>query len=135
MPVDVRRDPTGPLRHRVEIRAHSFLTDVDVATGGEDAGPDPHDLYDASVASCKALTVLWYARRKGIPVDDVHVHIERDGSEERKGTYRLHATLHLVGALTDAQRTELLSVADKCPVHKLMTQVKTEIDTVLAPVG
>jgi putative redox protein len=33
------------------------------------------------------------------------------------------------GALSDAQRDELLRVAAKCPVHKLMTEVKTEIET------
>ena len=40
--------------------------------GGTDAGPTPHDLYDASLAACKALTVLAYARRKGIPVGCVN---------------------------------------------------------------
>ena len=57
---------------------------------------------------------------------------ERDDSEERKGTYRLKAVVTLSGDLTDAQRQELLSVAGKCPVHKLMTQVTTEVTTVLA---
>jgi len=35
--------------------------------------------------------------------------------------------------LTDAQRQELLTVAEKCPVHKLMAQAVTEIRTELAP--
>jgi putative redox protein len=61
----------------------------------------------------------------------VEVSVERDASEERKGTYRLRASLKLTGDLTEAQRNELLSVADRCPVHKLMTVVKTEITTVL----
>jgi len=46
--------------------------------------------------------------------------------------YRLAATLHLTGELTEAQRQELLTVAGKCPIHKLMTAVTTEITTVLA---
>ena len=37
------------------------------------------------------------------------------------------------GSLTEAQRQELLNVAAKCPVHKLMTQVTTEVVTELAP--
>ena len=52
--------------------------------------------------------------------------IERDDSEERRGIYRLRVTLNVTGALTDAQRQELLNVAGKCPVHKLMTQATTE---------
>ena len=46
--------------------------------------------------------------------------------------YRLAATVHLTGDLSETQRAELLSAAQKCPVHKLMTAVSTEISTVLA---
>jgi putative redox protein len=34
--------------------------------------------------------------------------------------------------LSDEQRQELLRVAEKCPVHRLMTQAATEISTALA---
>jgi putative redox protein len=37
------------------------------------------------------------------------------------------------GNLTADQREDLLRVAHKCPVHKLMTEVTTEITTSLAP--
>jgi len=76
--------------------------------------------------------VLWYARRKQIPVEDIRSTVERDDRDERRGTYRLHVTLALGGPLDDAQRAELLAVADKCPLHKLMTTVTTEIVTTLA---
>jgi len=102
---------------------------------GRRPGATPHEIYDSALGACKALTTLWYARRKQIPVEDIRVTVTHDDSEERKGIYRLHATLGLTGALTDAQRQELLAVADKCPVHKLMTQVSTEVVTELAPSG
>jgi putative redox protein len=57
--------------------------------------------------------------------------MERDASEERQGTYRLAATLHLTGDLSETQRAELLAAAQKCPIHKLMTSVTTEVTTVL----
>ena len=107
------------------------MSDITEAEGGDDAGPSPHDLYDAALGACKALTVMWYARKKGIPVDDIHTRIERDDSEERKGVYRLSATLSVQGSLTDAQLQELQAVAQKCPVHKLMSTVTTEITTTL----
>ena len=72
---------------------------------------------------------MWYARRKGIPVDDIQTQVERDDADERKGIYRLTTTLKVHGALSDAQLKELEAVAQKCPVHKLMTTVTTEITT------
>jgi putative redox protein len=131
MSISVHRDdPTGT-RHRVQIRQHSFVVDSGPAAGGKDEGPSPHDLYDAALASCKALTVLLYAKRKEMPLEDVEVQVERDDSQERQGTYRLKTSLRLVGPLDEAQRAELLRVAGKCPVHRLMSEVKTEIETVL----
>jgi putative redox protein len=133
MQITVTRDRTGRMRHIVKVRHHEFAVDESAAVGGEDTGPTPHDLYDAALAACKALTVLWYANRKHLPVEDIEVAVERDDSEERSGTYRLLATLAVTGALTEAQRQDLLNVAARCPVHKLMTQVTTEVRTDLAP--
>jgi putative redox protein len=132
MSITVTRDLSQPMRHVVQIRAHQFAIDGSIDEGGNDSGPGPHDLYDAALASCKALTVVWYARRKGIALQDVRVEVERDATEERHGTYRLHTILHLSGELSEEQRQELLTVAGKCPVHKLMTAVTTDITTSLA---
>ena len=129
MTLSIRRDGTTGTRHILKIRNHEIPVDASPAGGGSDGGAEPHDLYDASLAACKALTVLLYARRKGIPVEDIEVVVDRDDSEERKGIYRLKSGLRLTGELTEAQRAELLRVAGKCPVHKLMTEGKTEIET------
>ncbi len=133
MSIRIQRDLTAKMRHRVRIGEHGLDVDEPPANGGEDLGPTPHDLYDSALGACKALTLLWYARRKQIPLHDIGVTVERDDSQERQGVYRLQVTLELGGALDDAQRQELLRVADKCPVHKLMTQVRTEVTTQLAP--
>jgi len=133
MTIDVVRDRSQKMKHTVHVRQHAFAIDEPTSNGGEDLGVTPHDVYDSALGACKALTTLWYARRKQIPVDDIRVTVERDDSEERRGIYRLHVTLNVTGALTDAQQQELLTVADKCPVHKLMTQATTEVVTELAP--
>ncbi len=129
MTIELRLDRTGKLAQTVHIRGHVLMTDVSEAEGGDDAGPSPHDLYDAALGACKTLTLMWYARKKGIPVDDIQTLVEHDDSGERSGVYRLIARLKIHGELTDAQLQELQAVADKCPVHKLMTRVTTEITT------
>jgi uncharacterized OsmC-like protein len=61
MTITVTRDRAGRMRHSVAVRDHRFAVDELAAVGGEDSGPTPHDLYDAALAACKALTVVWYA--------------------------------------------------------------------------
>ena len=79
------------------------------------------------------LTVLWYAQRKGIPVEDIEVAVERENAPEYSNVYRLNTRLTRGGALSDVQRGELLSVAGKCPIHKLMTRTTTEVTTMQVP--
>ncbi|HEV8690283.1 MAG TPA: OsmC family protein [Ideonella sp.] len=131
MAIQVIRDRSRQMKHVVHVRQHSFAVDEPASNGGEDEGITPHEVYDSALGACKAMTVLWYAQRKQIPLEDIAVTVERDDSQERQGTYRLRVSLNLGGPLSDAQRQELLNVAGKCPVHKLMTQVTTEIETVL----
>lgn len=132
MTILVTRDRSRKMKHTVQVRQHHFAVDEPEANGGEDEGITPHDVYDSALGACKAMTVLWYANRKQIPVEDIEATVDRDDSEERRGVYRLTVRLRITGALSEAQRQELLKVADKCPVHKLMTASTTEVHTVLA---
>lgn len=133
MTITLTRDRAQRMAHTLQIRQHALTVDEPPANGGEDLGPTAHELYDGALGTCKAMTVLWYAQRKGIPLEDIGVAVERDDSDERQGTYRLRVVLTLGGPLDDAQRAQLLAVAEKCPVHKLMTQATTEVRTELAP--
>jgi hypothetical protein len=69
---------------------------------------------------------------KDIPLTGVGVEVKRDNSQEQKGKYALHVKLTLKGVLTDAQREELHRVADRCPIHKLMTTSEVSIETHLS---
>jgi putative redox protein len=131
MAITVRRDQTALMRHEVRIGPHTLAADASIGDGGGGLGPNPHDLYDAALGACESLTVLWYANRKGIPVENIEVTVERDQSQEKTGIYRLDTKLKIGGKLTDVQRRELLAVASKCPVYKLMTSVRTIVATSL----
>jgi len=43
--------------------------------------------------------------------------------------YKLHTKVVVSGTFSDAEFAQLVAVAEKCPVHKLMTSVTTEITT------
>jgi putative redox protein len=108
----------GKLQHVIEIGQHRLLTDVPEALGGEDAGPEPHDLLAAALAACTAITVTMYARRKGWPLDDIEVRIEHGKLDQ---AYVLTRRIAYVGNLSVEQREMLTAVANKCPVHKTLS--------------
>ncbi|MFH0023049.1 OsmC family protein [Pseudomonas fluorescens] len=129
MTVTVNTVSAEGFRHTVQIDDHELFADVPKTAGGEGSAPEPHDYFDAALGACKALTLKMYAKKKDIPLTGVGVDVKRDNSEEQKGKYVLHVTLTLKGVLTDAQRDELLRVADRCPIHKLMTTSDVTIET------
>ena len=116
MTITTTRARSHKMRHTATVRQHTIALDEPASNGGEDLGVGPHDLYDGALGACKALTVLWYAQRKQIPVEDIQVSVERDDADERKGVYRLRTTLSLGGALTFQQeRRDNLVLASATP--------------------
>jgi putative redox protein len=109
---------TGPLQQVIEIGRHRILTDVDREKGGEDSGPEPHDLLAAALAACTTLTVTLYAKRKGWALDEIKVAI-RHGQEG--AAYALHRRIEYVGQLGEEEKARLTDIANKCPVHKTLS--------------
>lgn len=132
MSVSSHTEHTGQLRQRLEIGTHHLFSDVRSSLGGNDSAPDPHDLFDASLAACKALTVSMYAKRHSMALERIGVDVLRDNSEERHGTYRLTVQLDLIGQLSADEREKLRSIADKCPIHHLMSDCEIIITTQLS---
>jgi putative redox protein len=68
-----------------------------------------------------------YAERKGWPLTHVSVKLVHQKVSDR---HQMLAQLHLEGDLTADQRQRLLEIADRCPVHRLLTS-DIEIQTSL----
>ncbi|MEH6713418.1 MAG: OsmC family protein [Paraglaciecola polaris] len=129
MTIHLQKSDAGTFRQTICVHQHTLFSDVAGMLGGEDSAPDPHDLYDASLAACKAITLLMYAKRKQIPLVSVDLNIDRNTSAESKGIYVLNVSVNLNGELTTEQRQRLSEIAEKCPIHKLMTAATTEVNS------
>lgn len=129
MSIELSKAAQGAYRQHIRIDEHSLFSDVARTLGGEASAPDPHDLFDASLAACKAITVMMYARRRKMALDSVDVVITRDDSNEGRGQYQLNVGLSFNGELDETERQRLLEISDKCPIHKLMTQTDITVNT------
>jgi len=80
------------------------------------------------------MTVALYARRKSWPLEAVTVRLRHGrihatdcaNCETKEGMIdRIDSTLEFAGPLTAEQRSKLLEIAEKCPVHRTLV---SEID-------
>lgn len=129
MSIHIKKSNAGVYRQSIRVNQHTVFSDVASALGGNDSAPDPHDLYDASLAACKAITILMFTKRKQIPLDYLELELVRDATQENKGQYKLNVSITLYGPLSNDDVSKIAEIADKCPIHKLMTQAKTEVRT------
>lgn len=118
---------------------HLVVSDEPVSAGGDDLGGDPYSYLLGSLGSCTAMTLRMYAERKGWPLDRVSVvltHKKIHASdcsecETREGKIdQLERNITVTGELSNDQRSRLVEIADKCPVHKTLTSetvIRTKI--------
>jgi putative redox protein len=110
---------SGSLRQSIKIRDHALMIDEPSDKGGEDSGPSPQELLAASLASCTAITMEMYARRKGWDVGDVEVAVDYTPAERGCPT-RFNLVMRFPDALSDEQVERLRVIAAKCPVHRTL---------------
>ncbi len=109
--------------YRVELKSlsgNTLIADEPEDLGGKNLGFSPFELLASSLAACTAATLRMYADRKGWDLDEVKIDVKLDwNKDENKTTITRH--LQLIGTLDEEQRARLLSIADKCPVHEILT--------------
>jgi putative redox protein len=116
--VIVAKGSSGKYQQSIQIGPHAFIADEPTEVGGDDAGPTPHEILLSSLGACTSITLHMYASRKGWALRTVTVGLE---DQKMPDAYVIKRTIHLEGDLTDEQRSRLLEIANRCPVHKTLT--------------
>ena len=118
------------LAQEIVAGKHQLKGDEPVEVGGSGTGPTPYDFLLAALGSCTSMTVSLYARRKQWPLEEVTVRLKHSrfhaedcaDCETKNGMLdKIEREIALAGPLSEEQRTRLLEIANKCPVHRTLT--------------
>lgn len=98
-------------------RGHSVHADEPAEFGGSDMAFAPDELLASALGACSIITMRMYADRKEWPLEKIAVEVEF----EREGNVsKFSKRVTFTGALSEDQQQRLLSIGDKCPVHKTL---------------
>ena len=120
----------GDYRVNITNGVHTWRADEPLDLGGDNTGPNPYDYLLGALASCTAITLTMYAKRKNIKIDSLsvsytfdRVHADDCGKcdDESSGMIdRVTSEIFLDGDFDDATRARLEQIAQRCPVHKTL---------------
>lgn len=108
-----------------DIRAgnHEMVADEPIPLGGNDLGAAPYQYLKAALGACTAMTLRMYAKRKQWPLQDACITLTHTRDANKQSVFT--RDIQLVGDLTAEQREKLLDVAERCPVHKTLSNGAT----------
>lgn len=124
---------------QLRARKHYFISDEPEQVGGNDFGPTPYDFLSAALAACTSMTIQMYVKRKKWPLQNVETHVTHnkehleDCENCERNTSKIDVferELILEGNLDEEQQQKVLEIADKCPVHRTLSN-KVTINTQL----
>ena len=110
---------TKGFTHELKVRAHKLTADEPIEDGGEDAGPSPQELLAASLASCTAITMEMYAKRKGWNTDGLEIDVDYTPADRGSPT-RFNLVMRMPAHLSEEQVEKLRVIAAKCPIHRTL---------------
>jgi uncharacterized OsmC-like protein len=127
----IRVTHLGGHRLEVGVRGHTIVLDQPVEAGGQDAGPNPTELFVAGLAACVAHYAHGYLSRHGIDPTGLAVDAGFAFAEDRPARVsRIEVRVTPPAALPAASRAAFLAVASHCTVHNTL-ELGTDVSVVV----
>jgi len=108
----------GDMLFETAIGQHRVTIDVPAEMGGDDRGPQPPQLFIASLGSCIGAFVAQYAERAGMDASGMTVDLHFEKAADPTRLVNLKATVKLPNADCGQRVHAIHRVAEHCPVHE-----------------
>jgi putative redox protein len=108
----------GGRRVDAQVGAHVVHTDQPRDNGGEDAAPNPFQLFLAAIGTCAGIFVQGFCAKRGISPEGIRI-VERTKVDPETGTLiAVDLDIQVPPSFPEKYRDALVRVADGCSVKK-----------------
>ncbi|MGJ7603567.1 bifunctional alpha/beta hydrolase/OsmC family protein [Variovorax sp. LT1R20] len=119
---DAEAEETGLGKFQLALRSGGsrWLADEPATVGGLGSGPTPYNLLSSALAACTTMTLRHYADSKGWPVTRIRTAVSHRKDKAASPPDVFSRRVSIDGTITQAQREQLLDMAQRCPVHRTL---------------
>ena len=113
----------GAAPYQTEITSatgNTLIADEPQSAGGNDTGFSPSELLNSALAACTDITLRMYAERKKWNLTSVKTTVSYERDTNAKTT-AMKREITMTGDLTEEQRQRLLDIANRCPIHEVLS--------------
>ena len=120
--VTVQERAGGKYTNDVKTSRHHLYADEPTKYGSADLGPTPFEYLCAALGACTSITLRMYAERKNWPITHIAVNVSHSKDTHGDGITRdvFVRDITIKGDIDESQRTRMIEIADKCPVHRTL---------------
>ena len=109
----------GGMKFEAKNRSHSVIIDQPQASGGEDKGLTPPELFVDSLGSCIGVYVLGFCKNTGLNPEGMKIYLDWEKSADKPSRIKsIKAKIELPKADVGARKAALLKVAESCLIHE-----------------
>lgn len=114
----IRTIHKGDMLFESTMGNHKLIIDVPAEMGGTDRGPQPPQIFIASLGSCVAALVANYCQTNNLNTDGLAVDVSFDKVENPTRLVNIKISIHMPCDDFKAKEHVLMRVAEHCPVHE-----------------
>lgn len=104
---------------RMHAGGHYWYADEPIELGGANLGATPIQQLLTALGACTAITLKMYAGRKNWAFEQIEVQLTQ---HKMAATDVIERRIIISGDLDAQQRERMLAIANRCPVHRLLSQ-------------
>lgn len=98
---------------------NQIVADELTTVGGAETGFTPTELLCSSLAACTVITLRMYTDHKQWDAGTIGVNVSFTNAKGEEPGY-FTREIHITGNLETEAKERLKSVAEKCPIHKIL---------------
>lgn len=111
------------LTTKVSADGFEHVVDEPEVYGGHNDGAAPAQCLCMALASCKAITLRMYAKRKKRVLAEIQAKVNRvKGDQMPSGLNTFFCSIKMFGALTEEQEKRLVDISKVCPIDRLLSK-------------